>query len=481
MTSPAPPPGTVPRRVAGVLLALTALLLGALAVLGHATWRLATADVRLEQLSEDERIRLLQEGQRIAPPVYQHFLGSGDPGFYTLQPRTRYDRSHPAAGPAGVLGDEFTTNDLGFRGIETPKRPGVRRIVIAGDSWTFGPAVKREETFTHQLQTLLAETRPAGAEEWEVYNLGVMGWNTRNTLTALQILEERLQPDLVVVCPTSNDIDASFEVWNGRLVNSGFQSLAIFRNSYEYERRWVESLRAIQQRLELLAARGVPSFVYFLAEWRELAPYYAKLADFTLPYTVVPTALIVDPYRLSVERDAGRHANAEGHRGIARYLYDALVAQGLVGAREPLGGPYPVRFPGREVDADVVRAEFDMWQGVGLSGDLIPLDQNLMGREALFSLERPRDATTLEVELELVDAAGLYPLEVEVSIPAPEPARVLRRVEAYHPESLRIELAIPPTLAAYDRLDLRLRFDRVVSRPWSLKPRSLARPRVRFY
>ena len=476
-----PPSGSVSSRLARILLAVTLLLLGAVVALGYGVWRLSTAEVTLGQLSEDQRIQLLRSAQQIAPPVYEHFLGSGEPGFYTMQPNTRYDRSHPNAGRAGVLGDEFTTNELGFRTVPTPKPRGVRRIVVVGDSWTFGPGVRREDTFTHRLQELLAETRTEGEEEWETYDLGIMGWNTENELSALQILEERLQPDLVVMCPTSNDIDDSFGVWNGRLVNSGFQSSAIFRHSYEYERRWVESFRALDSRAKNLAARGIPTLVYFLAEWRGLAPYYAKLAGFTTPYTVVPTEFILAPYRLATEFDAGRHANVEGHRELARYLYNALVELKLIGSRTPLPTPHEVRFPGFEYDPEEVRKEFAMWQGFGITRDLIPLDQGYMGREALFEVDLPDGARTLELELELADLDGPYPLEIEASILAPIPATATRTAEQYTKTPLRIQLEIPTALAAYDFLDLRLHFDKVVSAPGSVKPRTLLRPKVHVY
>ncbi len=87
-----------------------------------------------------------------------------------MLPNTRYEN---------VYGDTFTTNDLGFRTVPTaPKPPGRLRIVVVGDSWTFAPFVRREATFTRQLEQMLNRQ----GERWQVYNLGMMGWTTENEI-----------------------------------------------------------------------------------------------------------------------------------------------------------------------------------------------------------------------------------------------------------------------------------------------------------
>ena len=104
--------------------------------------------------------------------IYQPFPGTGEPGFYHMKPNTLYDRNHPAAGLAGVLGAEFTTNDLGFRTHPTEKPPGTRRLLVVGDSWTFGPGVDESETFTRRLEGLLAEhAAPPGGAPSRVYGI----------------------------------------------------------------------------------------------------------------------------------------------------------------------------------------------------------------------------------------------------------------------------------------------------------------------
>ena len=77
-------------------------------------------------------------------------------------------------------------NSLGFRGREYPsaKGSGVRRILVLGDSVTFGLFVKEEKLFTNVLEKLLNEGE--GAFEYEVLNSGVSGYNVWNELGTLQ-------------------------------------------------------------------------------------------------------------------------------------------------------------------------------------------------------------------------------------------------------------------------------------------------------
>ena len=103
-------------------------------------------------------------------------------------------------------------------------------------SWTFGQGVHFDEAFPHQLEKMLNRNH----NTWQVYDLAMSGWNTANEIAALRTFFSQLQPDIVVFCPTSNDIDNSLDVWNGHLVLNGFVSQAGFRNSYFYESQWIK-------------------------------------------------------------------------------------------------------------------------------------------------------------------------------------------------------------------------------------------------
>ena len=74
-------------------------------------------------------------------------------------------------------------NNLGFRDPrEYPleKPPGTFRILVLGDSVTFGHGSLYETTYPYLLEQRLKQWRPS--VNWQVWNLGVPGYNTRQEL-----------------------------------------------------------------------------------------------------------------------------------------------------------------------------------------------------------------------------------------------------------------------------------------------------------
>jgi lysophospholipase L1-like esterase len=131
-------------------------------------------------------------------------------GLRVLYPRmgllTRHERlgTMPRAHLDGRLafgGHErvvhISTNSLGLRGPElVPKPAGVRRVLALGDSYTFGHAVEAAETWPAVLQRRL---NSGGASRWEVVNAGVSGHGTGQQLLMYELLEDRVEPDAVVL------------------------------------------------------------------------------------------------------------------------------------------------------------------------------------------------------------------------------------------------------------------------------------------
>lgn len=448
-----------------VLVSTTAGLLTVAAVLSVATYKLATRPVELQDLSATQRQQLLEQANKIAPPIYQPFPLAGPMLFYHMTPYTRYEN---------VFRATFTTNDVGFRTVPTsPKPDGVKRIVIVGDSWTFGQGVEADETFTSQLEKLL--TRDGG--KWQVYNLGMPGWNTTNQLAALRTLFSRVKPDVVVFCPTSNDIDDSYDVWNGRLLPRGFASTVAFRRSYAYESRWIQVFQDLQHEVDSLKGRGIPSLIYFLAEWHGLAPYYARLASWHAPYTVVPAEYIQSQYRLSSEVDPGQHATPKGHRLIAAYLHNALLEQRIVTGVEALAIGKRVVFPGQAFDPAVVEAEFKHWAEVAQRPEPTSSTEDFIGRHAMFSVAAPANARNVAVQLTLIDDPGLYPLTVEVRLESSERISSTRVFDRFLRQGQTIGVTKPRSLDRYPIIEVHVTADRVVV-PRDLTPVSMHRPSV---
>jgi lysophospholipase L1-like esterase len=97
-------------------------------------------------------------------------------------------------------------NSLGFRDsreYSIEKKPGSFRILVLGDSVTFGHGALYETTYPYLLEQQLRAWRPD--VNWEVWNLGVPGYNTAQELAYLKLVEDRYRPDLVVVGFFLND------------------------------------------------------------------------------------------------------------------------------------------------------------------------------------------------------------------------------------------------------------------------------------
>jgi lysophospholipase L1-like esterase len=112
----------------------------------------------------------------------------------------------------GWIDDGFVTiNSRGFRGPEvvSPKPAGRFRLVIIGDSLTFGWGVGDAETFGARLEQLLHKNLPD--RNIEVINLGVGGYNTRQEVALLKRNVARLEPDMVLVGFYSNDVPEAVE------------------------------------------------------------------------------------------------------------------------------------------------------------------------------------------------------------------------------------------------------------------------------
>lgn len=443
----------------------TAGLLTVAAVLSITTYKLATRPVELQDLSAAQRQQLLEQANTISPPIYQPFPLVGPMLFYHMTPSTRY---------VNVFRATFTTNDVGFHAVpSSPKPDGVKRIVVVGDSWTFGQGVEADETFTSQLEKLL--TRNGG--KWQVYNLGMPGWNTMNQLAALRTLFSRVKPDVVVFCPTSNDIDDSYDVWNGRLLPRGFESAVGFRHSYAHESRWIQVFQDLQREVDALQGRGIPSLIYFLAEWRRLAPYYARSAGLRAPYTVIPAEYLQSQYRLSSVIDPGQHATPKGHQSIAAYLHNALLDQRIVTGVEALAIGKRVVFPGQAFDLAVVEEEFKHWAEVAQRSEPMSSTKDLIGRHAMLSVAAPANARIVTVQLQLIDDPGLYPQTVEVRLESRERISSTRVFDRFLPQRQTIEVTKPQSLDRYPIIEVHVTADRVVV-PGDFTPVSMHRPSV---
>jgi lysophospholipase L1-like esterase len=114
--------------------------------------------------------------------------------------------------PYRVGGNGFThghavrINAWGFRGAEWPatKPANAFRILVLGDSFTFGQGIGEDELYTTLLEKELRAKFPG--KSIEVLNLGVMGYSAVDEMKLLEKIGPLLHPDLVLIEFTGNDV-----------------------------------------------------------------------------------------------------------------------------------------------------------------------------------------------------------------------------------------------------------------------------------
>jgi hypothetical protein len=247
---------------------------------------------------------------------------------YGWEPRPRF--------AAEIEGARVTINRLGYRGREHAFEKTSRRtrVVLLGDSLTFGFRTGDEATFASLLD----------ADALEVVNLGVEGYGTDQELIKLEREGVRYHPDVVVlnVCVDNDLVDnwtsenlfhlgyprPYFRVENGQLVHhdelvrlSAAGRLAVFLREHSLLYRWVAERSGATQGL-------------LRSDWRRLARQ--AMRD--------PAPLLDLAYRLirrmdAVSRDAGArlvvllHPNRRAFEGREPMLEAILRAPELAGIR----------------------------------------------------------------------------------------------------------------------------------------------------
>ena len=123
---------------------------------------------------------------------------------------------------------EFSTivklNEKGLRDYnhEYENNLGKYRILVLGDSMTFGYGVENNEAYPNVLENFLNEKE----SKYEIINAGVTGWNTAQELAFLETEGLNYNPNMVLLGIMSNDIPTNyldkniFLLENGKLVKN---------------------------------------------------------------------------------------------------------------------------------------------------------------------------------------------------------------------------------------------------------------------
>ena len=443
----------------------------------------------LESLAPEAREALLEQALHADPGAFTPAWFAPRIG-YTLRPGRKLT----------AWDDTFTANALGYRTGPPPKAPGTFRVVFAGDSWTFGMGIEEGESFPRQFEKLARELGASPGRPVEAWSLALPGYNTLNEIAALEYFFPRLQPDAVVLCPCSNDMDTSGIVLpNGSLARFegqgdefGSDHSLVFREhrllSFTFLSRWRTCFRAIRGEEERLAARKVPLLLYFTASWEE--PFVHRLiaeSGVESAYVVTPKEYTAGPWR---NPPPFRHGTPAANRLYARMVYR--------GAAEVLGWPPPPA-AGDATDVPVHRAPPPGdWSaasdrlfaevtakaiperylpGPGRDSQCAgPMDcaTGLVGRATTVLIRRRPDARRVRLELSRLDeVAALYPLDLTIEIASPGGGtRGTATLAAAGPAVQVFELEIPGDLPVGAALDVALRADAAAISPSGFAPRA---------
>ncbi len=102
-------------------------------------------------------------------------------------------------------------NSQGLRDYEYPlqKAPNTFRIIVLGDSVTFGTGVTMEETYAKRLEKIL--NAGSSRRRYEVLNFGIPGAETHHELLYFEKKGLGYSPDLLILGYFLNDLSPPFE------------------------------------------------------------------------------------------------------------------------------------------------------------------------------------------------------------------------------------------------------------------------------
>jgi len=258
----------------------------------------------------------------------------------------------------------FRANAHGLRDRDRPaKAPGTTRVLVMGDSYTWGYAVLEDEAYPQVAERLLAER---GRPDIDVINGGIPDYNSRQERQLLEQLMPIYQPDAVFLAYVVNDAEPSTamdpapeEVY--RHSRSWFLTEAADRLNRRMFRRqvlpsakdvvgsnyldgfnedsmkWKDSRDAVREMRDLCAAAGshftilmMPDFTQPFDERYGLGKIHDAVAgwgrELEIPvFDILTLFRGEDHTKWFVPWDG--HPNAEAHRRIAEFLVGKILEE----------------------------------------------------------------------------------------------------------------------------------------------------------
>jgi lysophospholipase L1-like esterase len=143
----------------------------------------------------------------VAGEGFFRILGYGGAVRYDYSPELGWVHHPNQTARMPIGGWSVRIDAAGFRGPDhtLQKSGGQFRILLLGDSYTFGWAVAEDSTYGSVLERLLLG-RGANCRKVEVINGGVNGYNTEQEIGFFRLIGLKYHPDLVIIGFTPNDI-----------------------------------------------------------------------------------------------------------------------------------------------------------------------------------------------------------------------------------------------------------------------------------
>lgn len=310
---------------------------------------------------------LLTVGSRLFYPrltVTDPLLG------WKYQPAARAERDYSlmakllntGEAPGGVVYDVRINSD-GFRDDEFKPDSSVTKIMVLGDSMTFGMEVSQHQTFCSLLEQRLKADVPEAKPV--VANFGITGYGTAQQLLVLEHYFPTLTPEVVaLVMFEGNDFEDNlgvfenrfrphFDLIDGELVlhnkPSFLQRLGNRLRDYsvlyflvsnklnlfnETHPASEEQIRELAQKLigrmhGYLTARRTPFLIVYIRRHEDEGRFLA-MKDYADKAGIPITQIPLDQRN----RFGGMgHLNPEGHRHVAAVLYEMLRTNRLIGGK----------------------------------------------------------------------------------------------------------------------------------------------------
>lgn len=206
----------------------------------------------------------------------------------------------------------YRENELGLRDVDypSPKPVDHRRVLILGDSFTFGSGVFDDDrVFPEIIERRLNDShRPPGVRRIDVLNGGIHGSLTKDWLRLFRRIEDHFQPDVVVSVfflrdgTMTGSVPAFFDPIRKSIV-------ARNRDSWLYRLSYV--FRIVRDELDrrLISEAYTKEFhqAYFgegaeTAEWRRAQRHLLRLRDFAAERGAV-SGLVVFPVLVDLRAD----------------------------------------------------------------------------------------------------------------------------------------------------------------------------------